>query len=112
MTSFRSCIQIFPRRDLFQVSFQLSTHPFLSSVPSFVDVQNHFVVCAGQFYTAFMCENSKWKAANLHKAFPDCKFIFTDMHDLGTGRGLDSISGKKVDVPLAPGLFSFRAYLG
>lgn len=51
-----------------------------------------------------MCESETWKADYLHKAFPDCKFIFSDMHDLGTGRAHDIISGKKVEVPEVTGL--------
>ena len=57
-----------------------------------------------KFYPAFMCESETWKADYLHKAFPDCKFIFSDMHDLGTGRAHDIISGKKVEVPEAEGV--------
>jgi len=58
-----------------------------------------------------MCENEKWKADHLHKAFPDCKIIFTDMRDLGTGKGYDAITGKRVDVPFAPGLCFQKIFL-
>ncbi|CAE7193572.1 unnamed protein product [Symbiodinium sp. CCMP2592] len=48
-----------------------------------------------------MCEQTRWKAEQLHRSFPHVKHIFSDMKDLACGRAYDYITQASADVESA-----------
>ena len=54
-----------------------------------------------QFNVQFLCECVPAKIDYLKKAFPDVKFIFSDMRDLSREKAHDVLTNKIQDVPEA-----------
>ena len=54
-----------------------------------------------QFNVQFLCERVPAKIDYSKKAFPDVKFIFSDMRDLSREKAHDALTNKIQDVPEA-----------